>query len=231
MEPATASMFLIFTLFSPLWFVLIFLSSCFIICSLEYDNSGGATATFIGTILLLTFLGDLKPIAWIAANPWGFLSIIGLYFVIGAIWGVIKWTFYNYKRLEQYENEKSQFLRNHGVLNTKTVPENLKVDWNKYLTESSIWRISYTVGWGNPKQYKIQIAPIPWENKNRILTWMIYWPWSLLWSLLDDLVRNIFKRIQRMLNSFMEWISHIIFKHVENDYELPPTVDSTKPVE
>lgn len=55
-------------------------------------------------------------------------------------------------------------------------------------------------------------APEAVDHKERIITWMAYWPFSMLWTLINDPVRRAFEWIYRRIGKFMQDISDKIFK-------------------
>ncbi len=53
------------------------------------------------------------------------------------------------------------------------------------------------------------------QEKERILTWMVFWPWSMVASLFQDVLREIFLGIQRLFYGVMESITNHVFKDVK----------------
>jgi len=207
MEPLV----LIFLMFGPLWWALLLVSSILIILSIEKDNSTGATITFLATIVLMTLCGNTPLITWVKTSPETVVMTILGYFVFGAAWGVWKWYLFSRKKLSAYEFEKKQWLHRKGV-NTPEVPDEFKSEWSKYLLGTDEW--SYQSG---DRIRHIQLRPLAWQNKSRIIAWMTYWPWSFVWSLFDDLIKNSFLWIQTFLSKLMESISESVFKNTDKD--------------
>lgn len=50
------------------------------------------------------------------------------------------------------------------------------------------------------------------RNKSRILVWMSYWPFSALWTLINDPIKKIFQHIQMKLSGTYQKMSDKIFK-------------------
>jgi hypothetical protein len=159
------------------------------------------------------FLGDLNVQALFA--DWRYVAgWVGGYFVCGLIWGITKWWLFLHNRLEEYEDEKRKWLHDKDVEGAE-IPKDLKAEWKEYLlgvgdTKWTDWSGGTT---------KIRIRPNAWENKSRILTWMSFWPWSLIWSLINDFVRAIWRRIYRVVGDWYEWISKYVFRDVDNDFD------------
>jgi hypothetical protein len=57
-------------------------------------------------------------------------------------------------------------------------------------------------------QYDI---PKAGENKDKIILWMSYWPWSAIWTIINDPVRKIFNWIYTKFSSIYQKMSDKIF--------------------
>lgn len=224
--------FILFVLFSPLWWGLLVISSAAIIWSLEnkeYGGGGWATTFLIATILALSFFGKPTLPAMLIANPiWVIGSIIVAYLAGGAFYSIIKWYFFCNRQLEDYEKVKLNWLQKRGVSGIE-IPESLKAEYKKYIIDyHSSWVLkSYVDGPNGTRKenYQINVRPRPWNHASQILLWMVYWPWSLIWSLLDDIVRGIFIRIRRALTNMMDNISKMVFKNVDSDFSSTEDID------
>lgn len=122
----------------------------------EKGRTFAATFTFIGLIAFLTFAGRIPVLAYITDHP---VEIIfyGLgYIAIGFIWGVIRWAFYVSSCNHKFEQQLT--LR--------------KAD-DRYFDAQYIARVSDL----NPKVS---------DHEADLLRWMTYWPFSALWTLVND---------------------------------------------
>jgi hypothetical protein len=223
---------ILFAAFGLWWWLVVVAMSCLIIYNIDKDR--GLWATFflvVGGLSLLLF-GDPELPAWLASNPGVILFAAFLYFAIGSLWGLVKWYLYVTDRRSDYDDMKRQWLRERNQDPCGPIPEDLKQQWTEHLKTKSQY-VFYTTqkvqrSGGNGHTWEateqvanVRIAPAAWENKSRISRWMTFWPWSMVWTLLDDIVRNIFKRIQRALNELMERISTRAFRGTEDDVVKP----------
>lgn len=220
---------LFFTFLSPLWWLLVVGSCIAILVALEKEKGIAAGLVVLGTIAAMVLLGDTPLIAAICDNPKTTIAIILGYFVVGAVWGIIRWTFYVDKKFNAYEDFKRTWLRNQGLSETKEIPDNLKQEFQKHLESHSEY--SYSIYKDVPKvgnggytynervsQKIIQIRPLAWQNKARIGNWIGYWPWSMVWWFIDDAVRAVVRVIRNLIMESLEKISIRRFRGVENDY-------------
>ena len=65
------------------------------------------------------------------------------------------------------------------------------------------------VKWGRtPRVFKKEDIPLAKDYKSKIILWMSYWPWSALWTLLNDPVRKLFNAIYRKISIMYQRISN-----------------------
>ena len=62
--------------------------------------------------------------------------------------------------------------------------------------------------------------PLVSDNKRRIMTWMCFWPYSFIWTIIDDPIRRVFKAIYRRIRVRLEKIADKAFEGLE-DPETP----------
>lgn len=128
----------------------------------------GWIALFCGVLWLFS---DFNPLTWIWHNPWTLLIDSGVYLAIGLIWGIAKWFFH---------------LKN---VNDSITPS---LDRYREMYETAKARAD------NPFVGSLQayledrsIIPVAKNNKNQISVWMLWWPFSLAYTLFADVVRRL----------------------------------------
>lgn len=228
----------IFVLYGPLWWLLTIIAIIIITAAIDNDNGTLATITAVITLIAMTCFGTLPLIDYATNNPWTLTAIIAAYFLIGGpIGGIARWYTYVHDELEKYENKKQEWLTYKNIQN-KEVPPELKIDWLIYLYGKNYFPWIKITGQKNYDQRNntdpfkretievIQSYPKVWDNKAKIVTWMTYWPFTLTWLFLDDIVTRWFKLIQQKLANLMDQISRSIFKNTQHDFEIP--IDPTK---
>lgn len=219
---------LLFALFSPLWWLLIVGATVSIIWALDSERGGLATFALVVTALVLFLFGDARLPAFVITHPGSILLAVLGYFVGGAIWSVIKWSLFSQEKRDDYEDLKRNWLKKQGVSGSD-VPDALKPSFVDVLLDdySGKWSkdaIETTIDESGTKTVTrkrvVDIVPVAWDNKSRIMTWMCFWPWSALWALIDDFVRKVFKRIQRALEALMDRIAQFHFRDAHKDYTI-----------
>lgn len=90
------------------------------------------------------------------------------------------------------------------------------VKWYFYvLNQRDEFRSSYNKN-ANPKDH----IPVARKNKSKILSWMMYWPFSALWTLINDPVRRAFRIIYNRIESYFDKISKSMFSSDMENHNL-----------
>lgn len=172
---------------------------------IENENGIGATISVIIFGCCLQFLGDVDIIGFVMKNPLHLLAIVASYFVLGAIWGTVKWWIYCRDRLEEYEETKEEFLKSKGLpAGTKVVPDEYKLEWTRRIKQHG-------------RYHDVSQTPRVRDNKGTILRWMSFWPISFIWSLINDFVKRVFKTIYQKIAGFLQRIADNMFGRIQDD--------------
>lgn len=169
------------------FWVLLALSAIFMSELMDNDKPVFATLVAVGTVSALAILGDFSPLAWISQNPWSTALYVAAYFATGTAWSVLKWYFWLLKsrrRLDEISSER---------------PVLALYDIAKILRNAGLaWKLPPKVG----------------DHKARIMGWMMLWPASMVWTVLNDPVRWVFEEIYARIGGGLQRISNHVFKDV-----------------
>lgn len=166
-----------------------------------------------GYFLFLQFFTQVNIFGRIAEKPLLAVGIFSGYFIIGFIWSAVKWWLFVNRQAIDYKRKRLEFLESvkerlpHFTIESSTgysepltldtpVPEKLMDDWKRY------------IGCG----YKV---PQVHTNKNKISTWVIYWPTPVIWSLLNDFIRKTIDVIIIKIRFIYDSITKGAFKNVK----------------
>jgi hypothetical protein len=185
-----------------------------LIAAVEYEKPGWATISLIVFCVALWLFGDVNVIKLTTKEPLFTSGLLVGYFVVGVIWSLAKWWFFVRQCRERYGKLRSTFLKKRGYRRDGSIPETEREQWQEWLNG----QLRYDRGY--------QLRPTVQQNKSRILTWMIYWPWSAVWTVLNDPVKRFFKFIFNQMKVVYQKIAYNAFKDVENDFICP--VDDVK---
>jgi len=218
------------TLFAigTLWFwVLLVAAFICILWALEDDEYPGtkATITCIVTLALIYFLGGRSAIndlfSFVAHNPLVIAMAFGGYLLAGTVWSVVKWYFFVLNARDKYREDVSdineEFNSNMDrlkkyIAKVESGEEKVKDKdsvLTKYKEEIERRTSANTEDIARSKQRNMPSAK---GNKSRILTWMFYWPFSGIWTIINDPVRRAFQWIYKRLEGVYQKITVSAFE-------------------
>jgi hypothetical protein len=190
-----------------IWFWLVLIAiGVGLVALVENEKGTWATITTIGTILLLNYAWKVPIFKSMIAHPWAVLGWIGVYYACGVVWGILKWTSFVHKKVGAYNEYKAKFLADNKA--TALTPE---------LAAKLADRLD------NPRYDSkdvTAIAPTASEHKSDILRWMTYWPFSIVGTLLSDIVLKLWNHIYTFLATTYDRIAARLYKGVTADMAL-----------
>lgn len=160
------------------------------IWAIEDESTAGATAAMVGGMAVIYLFTDVPILWWLREHIVTLLYLAVIYVMIGAGWGLAKWYFYCLNKAGEYEEQRAQLQSNYNTLDASRKAE---FTYPEYIARYS----------GFP--------PHPGTNKSRITSWMIYWPPSMLWTLLNDPIKHLWRLIYEHFSTLYSKISKHVF--------------------
>lgn len=196
------------------WFwAIIIVESFWLIRCLHEESGTGIGGSLIGLALLLWLFGDFNIFAWIYANPLPLLQYVAGYFVVGGLWSVIRFKLLCTDARDLLEETKQEFKEQHEI--TGGIPTNMREKWRKF-AGSRTWPGNR---WSTSMINSIEdVIPKPRENKATIMYWIGYWPLSVIWFFLHDVIERVVRACYRRLTKMFEAIARSTFAGVEDDF-------------
>jgi len=136
-------------------------------------------------VLFSQFIAGADIVNFAVKHPMQMLLYILGYFVTGFIWSFIKWWLHVNSIADKYKERK----RKYEALKEPKTESNFQ-SWE---------RKNYS--------YKNLEKPKVSQSKKKITLWIMYWPISMIWSLLDDFVK---KTIQHLVIKFQKLYQSIV---------------------
>lgn len=189
--------------------IAVFILLCVLV---EKDEGFWATAVFIGTVLSLNFLSKVPILDYVRENKLHTVELIAAYFAIGVAWTLIKWYFYVHNKIVAYNDYKRNFLKEN---NAAELTPALAAKLNDELTSGAT---SY-----NYSKIRAGIsatAPDPADHKGDLTRWGTYWPFSMVGTALNDVVRRAWEYVYERLQTTYHRMSKAIFKTAEADLKM-----------
>ncbi len=249
-----------FVLWGAWFWVLMLCTVGTLLWCMDREWGVGATGTLIISALMLTFFGNVNPFAWVAHH--GLASVLGLlaYFVIGTGWSYTKWWIFARDRFEGFERAKADYLKGSPVPTvTLDTIKSSELPWDvtqalsnedrslnspdaKAKALTLLYQLYNTNFMKSLKAEDLaEIGPDgklterPYIRNHRalVMTWLTYWPFSMLWAVMNDFVHRIFRIIYLRISAQLQAISDQIFRNSNSklvDVPTAPTasVDSPK---
>lgn len=194
---------------TSLIFVIPFLigTAIIMIVSLETNKEGVASTFFsLATALVIWSYG---PDLWalITNNILTTVYFSVGYVILGLIWSFIKWNQKVAKIFKLFSKLKAKFIEKNGEITKAN-----KKDFFKTL-EYKFWYSDYSGKKGyfnddNSLEEVIKdITPKGIDNKAKIVSWIAYWPLSLIGTLLNDPFRRFFEWIYELVSGVYDKIT------------------------
>jgi hypothetical protein len=163
------------------------------IIAVAHDEGGWAFGTFLVVFLAWFLFGEGNLLVQIAQNWKLVLIAMGAYMVVGTIWSLIKWRLFASKKARKYNELKTKWF-------DKNAPGKNLADLSEQ--EEKVFWESIANSWGGYHKadgIKKEIVPSYLDHKEDILVWMIWWPFSLFWTVFDDLLKQLGEIIMHKL--------------------------------
>ena len=199
-----------FLLALSLWgWLLVFLAV--VLLTVLVESERGTIATFVtaGIIASMIYWTHFNLYSAVIYHPLTWAEWIVGWFIVGAIWGTVKWTLDVHKALGKYKEAKADFLREKKVDN---LTPTLAAEFSE--------RLSRSYGYAFAGKGISPIPPKARDHKSDIIRWMTYWPFSMIGFLLRDFVRRIWNHIYTYLVKTYDRIAKYIYRDVAGDADL-----------
>jgi len=149
----------------------------------EKENNFMSGFWLIVYLLFLHFLAEVEIFRVLAHEPLKCLSYVAGYILIGLTWSFVKWWLYVSKRALKARELRMEFIKEErhrcraddsDITLDTPVPKELLERWRNKIG-----------GYGR------NIIPQVHEYKNKIALWITYWPFSMVWSVMNDFIKKL----------------------------------------
>lgn len=182
----------------PLWSLPFWLLTLAVVAAVaflaESRRGGYATLLLVGFLAAIHLLGDatLHRYAW---EHWTYIPLGAVaWYVLGVGWSFIRWASELRMHGDRIEDDKDNWIRDYRSRKWDPVTGDPKTVSDAEADEA--WRT-----WARCQR------PLAKDNKSLIITWMSYWPVSLVWTLGNDPIRRGFDYAYREVAHIFENMS------------------------
>jgi hypothetical protein len=187
--------------------VLAILSIIFIILSaVDEPSPQGSSIVLLITLALAVLFTEAGPAAW--AHPWIASLCTGGYFLVGCVYSIfVRWPLYLYGLRREVKTVRETISARYSIT---------FADFAKNKDALKNWVSSvYEIGRYNGMRVNdegVLTPPQYHDNKARLSTWGILWPWNILWVcvrkpiiwIFEELLNlQILKRISQAMSNWM----------------------------
>lgn len=174
------------------------------------------------SLLAFVFLMERSGAISIFSSPLIVLKWGAVYMAVGAGWSFVKWFSFLHKqsdklsklKLRWIEGQNVQIKRNNEqgtaeqsdqqellAVDVKTkIPDMYKEGYKEFLSSE-----------GYIRSRSSSLIPQIGDNKARITSWIVWWPWSALWTLLNDPIRRLAEFIYNRLQTTYQAVANSVF--------------------
>lgn len=183
-------------------------------------------------VVAFLFLTEPSGLAFMKENVGLLIYAVPAYLAAGVVWGIVKWWFFVRRIRDRYQEIKDAFLNDRRITDGK-IPSDLIQTFKEFCSDRGQRGYHHS---GEYDRYRLEfsedgrvVAPVVNKHKARITSWMVYWPWSAMWTLIDDPIRRLYNRLYTLLRGFYQSIANQAFQSVDEDFAAPkpPTPPTT----
>lgn len=173
-------------IFTGAWFwILTAFVFALLVWEVATERSVKAVFTIALYILIIHLFGDAALFSMLKMHPELVYIGVPAFFVLGAVWSLAKWWLFVKREALEYREYRMSYLISNGISDATLdtiVPDHLK---------------------GRICEAK---KPLARMHKNRIITWMVYWPFSMVWTILDEPWRLIYEFMSRVFQRISDHV-------------------------
>lgn len=201
--------------FGSLWYLIFSVAWVILLIFLvEKDHFYLSGINVLIYFFFLNFIVKKDIVGYISHHPGRTLIVILCYILIGFVWSFIKWWLFVNKEAIRYKESRYNWLlsqkkcrANKTTLSYKSCSDAVGLDNITLETEvPEEWKED----WGRKNSIS---RPIAVEHKQRISHWVVYWPVSAFWSLIEDFIGKVMRVLVVKIRFIYEIITKNAFKN------------------
>ena len=193
--------------------------------TVNYEQPGWSTVVLAASIAALHY-GKVIDVTHSGHYVTGILMWTAIYLAVGVAWSVARWSIHvqswSLKLRQDIQAFRADFMRAKGLVGD-AIPESLKGEWKSYLSEQSRDNYSYRRKRRSAQQFSsaADIQPLKViDHIGQLVTWIVYWPFSVLWWAIDDVVAKIAQWfVVVVIGQFLQSMSNGAAKKVHQELE------------
>ena len=195
-----------FFVFGTLWFWVV--SAAFFGLMIYWTEDDSNFFAGIGLAAFVWTMASVNGFS-IIASPWLWAKWAAIYFVIGTVWSFFKWVSYSYKVRDQLRKHKDTFIKKTRV----TLRANGTFEDTDFAGFADYLNDQHYLGYNRSIETRSDVEPAMSDNFGDMVRWIVWWPFSAFWTILNDPIRRIAEFIVKRFQGVYESISGFVFKN------------------
>ena len=201
------------------WIILTILVVIGLLWAVDKCHPIFAAFSFIGYLAILQWFSHVPVFTTIAERPTTVVWLIGAYIGLGIVWSFIRWWLHirqicsgktpvisGYSLNEHKLKWIRDWEHNESVCFETERRRRERAGENPISEESpNHIRIAMDSAW---QVELLRVKPLATNNKGLITVWILYWPISMLWSLVEDLMHEVLKWVIIRLRAVYDTIGN-----------------------
>ena len=169
----------------------------------EESHTFGAGLVLVGFVWIMSSVNDISVIA----NPLLWLKWVTVYLVVGIVWSVIKWFSFLHKQKDILNGLKEVYIeRNKLELIAKRISDSDWLGFVKYLSDHDYKPNGY-----DKIKKRSDVIPTVKGRFSDLTRWIVWWPMSAFWTILNDPLRRVAEALVRALKGVYTRIANSVF--------------------
>lgn len=184
---------------------------------------------FFAFMSLAMFIGIMQGAGIISlfTNPIAVLGWVIVYFIIGGLWSILKWYLFIINRAAKLCEVKQSFVEKINKANIELqlkqelLDVNAKIPFNFIIRFKEYLIIHYfnhhpPIGFNTDNNDSLELViPRAERYKSRIITWILWWPTSAFWTLLNDPLVKVANWIYNRFQGIYTKITNKVFAKIK----------------
>jgi hypothetical protein len=161
------------------------------------DNS--STFPFVPAIcsaIFYFFLGRTDFYQYFDYSALQFAILGVVYLIVGSVWSFIKWYMYSKNKLPAYKRELEYELKKYEVSSFRDLNDEDKKKVEKELSG---------------------LIPKVTNNKSRVISWIVYWPLSIVRYIFTEFLYDMFSGIFNLIKDYFQSVTNNMYNKANND--------------
>lgn len=196
-----------FFVFGTLWFWIV--SAAFFGLMIYWTEDDSNFFAGIGLAAFVWTMASVNGFS-IIANPMLWVKWAAIYFALGTVWSFIKWFSYLHKAKDTLRGFKADFVKKTKAVLKKdgTFEDHDFAGFADYLNDHHyLGRGASRIG------TRADVQPSMSDNFSDLVRWIVWWPFSAFWTILNDPIRRLAEFIVRRFKTAYDGLAARVFKN------------------